>query len=244
MGDIWGGAFFLAFVTTQYDVDELAKSWPEGGRRRCGVVCLSKTHLQEVQERKPGSASRVVDLGGGRMAATHIALLRGINVGTAKRVAMEDLRAVMNGLGFGDVRTLLNSGNVVFSARGGGDPSRRIGVEIEKRLGVKSRVTVLTAAELDVAVRGNSLLKVATHPSRLLVGVLASRDDRVRLEELARQRWPGERLALGERVCYLWCPDGVAKSRVMAEVEKALGDGVTSRNWGTIQKLHGLVQPQ
>jgi uncharacterized protein (DUF1697 family) len=95
-----------------------------------------------------------------------------------------------------------------------------------------------------VAVRGNSLLKVATHPSRLLVGVLASRDDRVRLEELARQRWPGERLALGERVCYLWCPDGVAKSRVMAEVEKALGDGVTSRNWGTIQKLHGLVQPQ
>jgi len=178
------------------------------------------------------------------MAATHIALLRGINVGTAKRVAMEDLRAVMNGLGYGDVRTLLNSGNVVFSANGGGDPSRRIGVEIEKRLGVRSRVTVLTAAELDVAVRGNTLLKVATHPSRLLVGVLASRDDRVRLEPLARQRWRGERLALGERVCYLWCPDGVAKSRVMAELEKALGDAVTSRNWGTIQKLHGLMRPQ
>ena len=177
------------------------------------------------------------------MPANHVALLRGINVGTAKRVAMEDLRALMGGLGYGDVRTLLNSGNVVFSANGrSGDPSRRIGAEIEKKLGVKSRVTVLTAAELDVAVRGNPLLKVATHPSRLLVGVLASRDDRARLEPLARQKWRAERLALGERVCYLWCPDGVSKSRVLVEVEKVLGDGITSRNWGTIQKLQGLLQ--
>src|SRR6188508_1830626 len=135
------------------------------------------------------------------MPANHVALLRGINVGTAKRVAMEDLRALMGGLGYGDVRTLLNSGNVVFSANGrSGDPSRRIGAEIEKKLGVKSRVTVLTAAELDVAVRGNSLLKVATHPSRLLIGALASRDDRSRLEPLTRKRWGLERLALGERV--------------------------------------------
>ena len=180
------------------------------------------------------------------MAATHVALLRGINVGTAKRLAMEELRSLMTDLGYSEVRTLLNSGNVVFSSPArNGDPSRRIGAEIEKRLGVRSRVTVLTAAELDVAVRGNSLVKVATHPSRLLVGVLASRDDRARLEPLARQRWRrGERLALGERVCYLWCPDGVAKSRVMEEVEKVLGDAVTSRNWGTIQKLHGLLQPQ
>ena len=175
--------------------------------------------------------------------ARHVALLRGINVGRAKRIAMADLRALVERLGYGDVRTLLNSGNVLFSTNGRkGDPSRRIGAEIEKQLGVKSRVTVLTAAELDVAVRDNSLVKVATHPSRLLVGVLASRDDRARLEPLARQRWPGERLALGERVCYLWCPDGVSKSRVLVEVEKVLGDAITSRNWGTIQKLHGLLQ--
>jgi uncharacterized protein (DUF1697 family) len=179
------------------------------------------------------------------MAATHLALLRGINVGTAKRVAMEELRSLMTGLGYADVRTLLNSGNVVFTSRvRNGDPSRRIGAEIEKRLGVRSRVTVLTAAELDIAVRGNSLVKVATHPSRLLVGVLASRDDRARLEPLARRRWRGERLALGERVCYLWCPDGIAKSRLILEVEKVLGDAITSRNWGTIQKLHLLMQPQ
>src|ERR1044071_10251665 len=109
------------------------------------------------------------------MAATHIAFLRGINVGTAKRVAMADLKDLMTGLGFRDVRTLLNSGNVVFSAPPrGGDPSKRIEKEIEKKLGVSSRVTVLTAAELDVAVRGNTLLDVATHPSPLLVGALAT----------------------------------------------------------------------
>jgi uncharacterized protein (DUF1697 family) len=179
------------------------------------------------------------------MAASHVALLRGINVGTAKRIAMHDLRGVMSGLGYTDVRTLLNSGNVVFTAPSrSGDPSKRIQQEIEKRLGVSSRVTVLTAAELDVAVRGNTLLKVASHPSRLLVGALATRDDRTRLEPLTRKRWGLERLALGERVCYLWCPEGVIKSPLMKEVDRALGDSITSRNWSTIQKLHGLVQTE
>lgn len=179
------------------------------------------------------------------MGATHVALLRGINVGTAKRISMGDLRGVMTGLGYGDVRTLLNSGNVVFSApRRSGDQARRIQKEIETRLGVTSRVTVLTAAELDVAVRGNTLLNVATHPSRLLVGALATRDDRARLEPLTRKRWGLERLALGERVCYLWCPDGIIKSRLMKEVDRALGDSITSRNWSTFQKLHGLVGPE
>jgi uncharacterized protein (DUF1697 family) len=177
------------------------------------------------------------------MAATHVALLRGVNVGTAKRVAMGDLRSLMSGLGFTDVRTLLNSGNIIFGAPvRAGDQSKRIARAIEETLGIFSRVTVLSAAELDVAVRGNSLLKVATHPSRLLVGVLATRDDRARLEPLTRRRWRTERLALGERVCYLWCPDGVAKSRLMEAVEDTVGDAITARNWGTMQKLHGLMQ--
>ena len=179
------------------------------------------------------------------MAASHVAFLRGINVGTAKRVAMADLRGMMTGLGYSGVRTLLNSGNVVFTAPSrSGDPSKRIQNEIERRLGVSSRVTVLTASELDVAVRGNTLLKVASHPSRLLVGALASRDDRSRLEPLTRKRWGLERLALGERVCYLWCPDGIIKSPLMKEVDRALGDAITSRNWATIQKLLGLVQAE
>jgi uncharacterized protein (DUF1697 family) len=176
------------------------------------------------------------------VAATHVALLRGINVGTAKRVTMGDLRQVMLDLGFTGVRTLLNSGNVVFTARPrGGNLATRLQREIEHRLRISSRVTVLTAAELDVAVRGNPLLDVATHPGRLLMGVLASRDRRAHLEPIARKRWGAERFALGERVCYLWCPDGIIQSPLMREVERAADGGITSRNWNTVQKLHALV---
>ena len=158
---------------------------------------------------------------------------------------MTQLRGVMAGLGYADVRTLLNSGNVVFTMPPrSGDPAKRIEKEIEKQLGVSSRVTVLTAAELDVAVRGNTLLKVATHPSRLLVGALATRDDRSRLEPLTRKRWGAERLALGERVCYVWCPDGIIKSPLMKAIDHAVGDAITSRNWSTMQKLQGLVQAE
>lgn len=180
------------------------------------------------------------------MAATHVALLRGINVGTAKRVAMADLRALMESLGYADVRTLLNSGNVVFSAprAKSGEHAARIERAIAKQLGVQSRVTVLTAPELDAAVRGNTLLKLSSHPSRLLVGVLASRDHRNRLEPLVRQRWAPEGFALGDRVCYLWCPEGILKSRAAVAVDELVGDAITSRNWATIQKLHTLLHAE
>src|SRR5688572_11970726 len=104
------------------------------------------------------------------MTGRHVALLRGINVGRAKRVAMADLRALVEGLGYGDVRTLLNSGNVVFTVRRAAksDPASRIEKALAAQLGIASRVTVLTAPELAAVVEQNPLLKVADDPSRLL----------------------------------------------------------------------------
>ena len=139
---------------------------------------------------------------------TYVALIRGINVGHAKRVAMADLRALVEGLGYGDVRTLLNSGNVLFTALGvaPGDAAAHIERALEERLGVSARVTVLSAAELAAAVADNPLLEVADNPSRLMVAVLANPADRTRLEPLLAQDWAPEALALGARVAYLWCP--------------------------------------
>ena len=79
------------------------------------------------------------------MSATHVALLRGINVGKARRVSMSDLRAVVEKLGYRGVKTLINSGNVVFAApgKGGKDHAVRIEKAIEATLGLTSRVTVL-----------------------------------------------------------------------------------------------------
>ena len=108
------------------------------------------------------------------MSHTQIALLRGINVGKAKRVAMADLRAVVAGLGFGDVKTLLNSGNVVYTAPGTApdEAAALIEAAVLAKTGVSSRVTVITAAELAEAIDDNPLGEATENPSRFLVAVL------------------------------------------------------------------------
>jgi uncharacterized protein (DUF1697 family) len=175
---------------------------------------------------------------------TYVALLRGINVGRAKRVAMADLRAVVEDLGFEDVRTLLNSGNVVFGGRRAvpGDAAARIEKALATRVGVTARVTVLTAAELAAAVAENPLREIADDPSRHLVAVLRDPADRPKLESLLKQDWAGDVLAVGTRVAYLWCAGGILESRLAEAVNRILGDGVTTRNWATLLKLQALTQ--
>jgi uncharacterized protein (DUF1697 family) len=177
---------------------------------------------------------------------THVALIRGINVGHARRVAMADLRALVEGLGYGHVRTLLNSGNVLLSAPGvaPGDAAARIEQSLGARLGVSARVTALTTAELAAAVAVNPLLEVADDPSRMMVAVLANPADRTRLEPLLARDWAPEALALGARVAYLWCPQGVIASRLWEAIGRMLGDAVTTRNWVTMTRLHALAQDQ
>lgn len=175
-----------------------------------------------------------------------VALIRGINVGRAKRVAMADLRALVADFGYGDVRTLLNSGNVIYTAphTAPADAAVRIEEALVTRLGVSARVTVLTAAELTTVVTDNPLREVADDPSRLLVTVLNDPADRTRLEPLARQDWTPEILAIGARVVYLWCPAGVLASRLPDTVGRVLGDAATTRNWATVTKLHALAGEQ
>lgn len=176
------------------------------------------------------------------MPATHIALLRGINVGTAKRVPMADLRELFEGLGYTGVATLLNSGNVVFTAKrdSAGKIEGKIEQAIEKRFGFGSRVTVITAEELSAIVKENSL--GADNHSRLLVAVLKTSGDRTKIAPLAGRDWGTGRLALGKRCAYMWCPDGLLDSPLAAEVGRALGDAVTTRNWATVLKLQALVE--
>jgi len=172
-----------------------------------------------------------------------VALLRGINVGTAKRVAMADLRALVEDLGYRNARTLLNSGNVVFDVLGASrtDPATRIEKAMAARLGVSARVIVITANELDTIIAGNPLLKLATDPARLFVIVLGAPADRKRLEPLVKQDWAPGKLALGKRVAYLWCPEGQLESRLAIAVGRAHGEAGTARNWNTMLKLHALV---
>jgi uncharacterized protein (DUF1697 family) len=109
------------------------------------------------------------------------------------------------------------------------------------KLGVSSRVTVLTAKELEAIARANPLIKQATNPSLLIVTVLTDAASGALLADVGRGRWKPEAFALGERAAYLWCPGGQIDSPLAKAVFKALGDGATSRNWATIEKLRALA---
>ena len=176
------------------------------------------------------------------MSQCYVALLRGINVGRAKRVAMADLRQIVEGLGYANVRSLLNSGNVVFHADATAAAAAAAAIEeaLVLKLGVASRVIVLDSDELAAIVAANPLLDVADNHSRLMVFVLGDPAQRARLEALAEQDWGCEQLALGERAAYIWCPEGVLDSAPALALGKQLGDGTTSRNWNTLMKLHAM----
>ena len=172
-----------------------------------------------------------------------IALLRGVNVGRAKRIAMADLRTVLGDLGFSGVRTLLNSGNAVFDcpAAEAARSAMRIEEALVLKLGVPARVTVLDAQQLAEVVAANPLLDLATDPARLMVAVLSNPAYHIKLEALAHQQWQPEAFALGQWAAYIWCCDGVLASRAAAAMGNLLGDAVTTRNWSTITKLHSLA---
>lgn len=175
-----------------------------------------------------------------------IALLRGLNVGREKRVAMADLRKLMGDLGYTQVRTLLNSGNLVFDSPGPepAESAALIEEALVLKLGVAARATVLAAAQLRDIIAENSLGAIASDPNRLLVSVLSKPSDLARLKPLLRQDWAPEAFAAGSWATYVWCPGGVLASRAAAALGSLLGDAATSRNWSTISRLYALLEEQ
>ncbi|HEU4828748.1 MAG TPA: DUF1697 domain-containing protein [Gemmatimonadales bacterium] len=173
-----------------------------------------------------------------------IALLRGVNLGGNKKVPMAELRRLVEGLGFTDVRTLLNSGNVVFTARANAvrTAAARIQQAVLDQLGVSSKVTVLTAEELGAILDENPIAGLCDNPSRMLVAVFAEEDARSRAVRLAEQRWEPEVMAVGKRAAYLWCVNGISAGQLGFAVDKALKTGVTARNLGTMTKLRAMAE--
>lgn len=173
---------------------------------------------------------------------TYVALLRGINVGRNKRIAMARLRELLSGLDYDEVRTLLQSGNAVFtSTRCSADA---VAAEIEQaitaELGMQVAVLIRTAAQLNAAVQANPLAAEDRDPSRLLVLFLSGVPAKSALPEpgdVAPEEWH-----VGAREIYLWCPDGVLESALVPLLtDKQLGVHVTMRNWRTVCKLAELL---
>jgi uncharacterized protein (DUF1697 family) len=173
----------------------------------------------------------------------YVALFKGINVGKAKRIAMEDLRAILGKLGYADVQTLLNSGNAVFTAAA--EPTARLAEHIRqavlRKTGVDALVIVKSAKDMAAIIADNALGKLATDPSRLLVAVLNENKALKSVETLASQTWGEEKLHVGKHAAYLWCANGILESEALEALIKGLKGTGTTRNWTTLNKIHALL---
>src|SRR5512140_2838168 len=146
---------------------------------------------------------------------TFVVLLRGVNVGKARRVPMAEFRALLSGLGYTDVVTLLNSGNAVFRAATG-TPAQHaadIAAAIQGRLKIEVPVIVKSARELTAIVAGNPIKVEASEHSRFLVGLVQDTKALRTLTTLERRVVPPEQCAVGARAAYLLCARGILDSK-------------------------------
>ena len=176
--------------------------------------------------------------------ARYVVLLRGINVGRAKRVAMADLRALLTDLGYADVRTHLNSGNVVLTGDEAvpADHAVRIETAIRDRLGMDVRCAVLPAEELRAIVAGHPFRDVADNGSRMMAYVYVSPVDPALVAGHPPVPQDPERARVGDRALYQWCPDGLlAAPDVGPYIKEHLRTDVTARNWNTLTRLAQLL---
>ena len=169
-----------------------------------------------------------------------ILLLRGINLGPNKRIAMPELRAALSSAGFENVRTYVQSGNVVLS--GGGADSAALGARCEaliaERFGFDVDVIVRTDSELAEVVARNPLGDVALDPKRYQVSFLEAEPDPEAVARIAESAADDERLVAIGREIYAWHPAGVARSKLWAGLAgKGLGVRATARNWTTVTTL-------
>jgi uncharacterized protein (DUF1697 family) len=185
--------------------------------------------------------------------ATHVALLRGINLGGRNRVAMADLREVVAGLGHADVSTYIQSGNVLFSAPGDADTSAlaaALAEAITGTLGVSAPVVVVSRDELAEVIAANPF-PVGADPRRVhavLLSAAPRTETAAKINEaLARSTAKGARdeLAIVGRTLYLHTPDGFGNSELAAAVLRIVtspraGVTGTARNWATMTKLLDL----
>jgi uncharacterized protein (DUF1697 family) len=173
----------------------------------------------------------------------HVVLLRGINVGGNKRVDMAGLRTLMEELGYADVKTLLNSGNVVFAADGSKPDASTIAKAIKARYGFDVAVVLRSAADLKKVVAANPFEQVATDGSRYFVSFLDQALPAGALSGIDPAAYEPELLHAAKRELYTWLPAGIIDSLLMKQLtDKKLGVTATARNWNTVTKLAVLAR--
>lgn len=170
----------------------------------------------------------------------YVSLLRGVNVGGHRKLTSQALETAYGALGFGGVRAVLQSGNVVFAsaARDRAGLAKRIAQELERRLELEIEVILRTREEIRTIVERSPLLGPGADHSKLLVMFLAAVPAPAAQAELVRGHKGPELIELRGPEVYLYYPNGVGRSKLSgAVIERVLDTAGTARNWNTIAKL-------
>ena len=176
--------------------------------------------------------------------ARHVAMLRAVNLGSRNRVGMARLRELMEELGYEDVATHGQSGNVVFSGpqRPAAEVERRLARAYEDEFGFEVPVLVRTRRELASLIAARPLGDVATDPGKLFVVFLERKPPPRPLGGAGPEDFSPEVFEFRGRHLILWAPDGVRQSAVARALAKH-GDGgaATMRTWKVVGKLEEMA---
>jgi len=175
--------------------------------------------------------------------ARQVALLRGINLGARNRVPMPELRELLTALGYEDVVTVVQSGNVVLgTAADQAELERELQGQIAQRFGVDTPVVVRSARELANVVADNPFPHAAAVPKRFQVSFLSTSCPADAARELEAPDLAPEQVAVRGREVYAWHANGIQRSPLSELLtDRKLGVTATARNWNTVLKLHELA---
>jgi len=178
------------------------------------------------------------------VAKDFVALLRGVNVG-GKVAKMDAVRASFEALGLGQVRTYVQSGNVLFAAKAGTPAAlaKKIAARLETDIGFRIAVLVLSAKDLSRVVAGNPFLKEkGIDPKKLHVTFLDAAPPAAGLQKMEGVASGRDRFVARGTTIYLHCPDGYGRSKLVNNAfERALKVGATTRNWNTVTTLASML---
>lgn len=177
---------------------------------------------------------------------TYISILRGINVSGQKSIRMKSLQEMYENLGVQDVKTYVQSGNVVFRSP---DPKPekledKISRLIEKEFGFNVPVMVMSMDQLKKIIANNPLSKdPRKDPSFLHITFLASEPQHIKMDIIESKKSNGEEIVISGKAIYLYCPNGYGKTKLSNNfLETTLQVTATTRNWKTSRQLLSMAE--
>lgn len=157
---------------------------------------------------------------------------------------MVELVSVLQAMGFNNIQTYIQSGNVVFnhSQKLNADTAKKISLKILQQFDFEPTVVLLDSAALQLAISNNPFS--TSNPKALHFFFFDTPPASENIEKLQALRTESEQIMLGDHVLYLYAPDGIGRSKLAANIEKTLGVPLTARNWNTVKKLADMIAPQ